>query len=150
LIVCTMMAAISLVTGGILLTANTFHDHAISLMETVAITGRNIVLFPHLNTALGHRGIQTPGATPSAGIPTLTTATDTGTSTPSAGIPTPVSPSPTPTSPPPVTSTAPISSCVLQVAPAHLSFTATSLQPNPPGQSITLKTTGSCGEPVTW
>jgi hypothetical protein len=39
---------------------------------------------------------------------------------------------------------------VLQIAPAHLSFTATLFQPDPPGQSVTLKTTGTCGKPVTW
>jgi len=39
---------------------------------------------------------------------------------------------------------------VLQVTPAHLSFTATLLQPDPPGQTITLKTTGTCGKPIAW
>lgn len=39
--------------------------------------------------------------------------------------------------------------CALQDTPAHLSFTTTLLQ-NPPGQTITLKTTGGCGLPVTW
>jgi hypothetical protein len=149
LVVFIMVAAISLVAGGILLAANTFHDHTISLMDTAAITGRDIMLSPHANTTTGHRGIQTSVATPGAGTPTLITGTGTGTSTPGAGVPTPVNTSTTPASTPTVASTAP-SSCVLQAAPTHLSFTATSLQPNPPGQSIILNTTGSCGEPVTW
>jgi len=38
----------------------------------------------------------------------------------------------------------------LQVTPSNLSFTATLLQPNPPGQTVTLNEVGHCSYPVTW
>jgi hypothetical protein len=37
--------------------------------------------------------------------------------------------------------------CSVQVTPLSLSFSASLLQPNPPGQSITLKETGHCVNP---
>lgn len=40
--------------------------------------------------------------------------------------------------------------CTLQVTPGSLAFTATLLQPNPPGQTITLSETGNCVRPVSW
>jgi hypothetical protein len=40
--------------------------------------------------------------------------------------------------------------CSLQVTPARLSFTTSLQQPDPPGQSITLKAAGGCAQPVRW
>lgn len=40
--------------------------------------------------------------------------------------------------------------CTLQAAPATLTFTSSLLQPNPPGQTITVKASGSCATPVSW
>jgi cytoskeletal protein RodZ len=40
--------------------------------------------------------------------------------------------------------------CTLQVTPGRLAFTATLLQPDPPGQTITLSETGNCVRPVSW
>jgi len=40
--------------------------------------------------------------------------------------------------------------CTLQEAPASLSFTASLLQPHPPGQNIAFQEMGNCALPVTW
>lgn len=40
--------------------------------------------------------------------------------------------------------------CTLQVTPSSLTFTATLLQPDPPGQNITLSETGNCLRPISW
>ncbi|GAC1347480.1 MAG: hypothetical protein NVSMB27_12950 [Ktedonobacteraceae bacterium] len=40
--------------------------------------------------------------------------------------------------------------CSLQVSPANLTFTSTVLQPNPPGQNVTLKEVGYCTRPISW
>lgn len=40
--------------------------------------------------------------------------------------------------------------CSLAVSPSRLSFSASLLQPNPPGQNIILKTSGGCSYPVSW
>src|SRR5205085_6145222 len=40
--------------------------------------------------------------------------------------------------------------CTLQETPGSLSFTATLLQPQPPGQNITFHETGNCARPVSW
>jgi hypothetical protein len=40
--------------------------------------------------------------------------------------------------------------CNVQAAPADFAFTATLLQPNPQGQTLSLKATGSCPIPVSW
>ncbi len=149
-----MLAAISLVTGGILLAANILHT--ISLSNMAAIPGTGIVLSPQVGSTTWPGKTHTPAVSPVAGTPVPTstsgiigantgTGTGTSTTTPGTATPAPGAGTPTPTSTP--TTTIP---CVLQAAPTHLSFTVTPLQPNPPGQSIMLKTTGNCGKLVTW
>ena len=135
-----MLGAIALVAGGILLSTNVMRHHTRSLTDMAAISGTSVVFSPVSGTGRGTgTSSSSPGTTtPGAGTPTPAA----GTTTPGAGTPTPVS---VPTSTP-----SPPTSCVLQAAPTHLSFMATILQPDPPGQSITLKTTGNCGKPVTW
>jgi len=60
-----------------------------------------------------------------------------------------VTPAPGPGTPTPTRTPDP-QSCALQVTPDSLTFAATLLQPNPPGQSLTLNTSGQCSQPVTW
>lgn len=40
--------------------------------------------------------------------------------------------------------------CMLEVSPTKLAFSSSLLQPDPPGQSITLKDTGGCMYPISW
>jgi hypothetical protein len=148
-----LIAAISLIADSILLAANIVRRHTVPVTTMVAITGTDIVLShsQHGGATTLPGETQTPAVIPVTGTPALIAAAGTGTSTtttktPVAGTPTPADmPGLTPTFTPGSTT-----SCALQVAPSHLSFTATLLQPDPPGQTITLKTTGNCGEPVTW
>lgn len=143
-----MLGAIALITGGILLAANILQQQHISLTDRAAVTGTSIVLFPRADSTTRSGETQTPAVSSVAGTPiptstisgTGTNNTSTTTSVPGAGTPTPAS----------VPATATPITCLLQAAPTHLSFTATLLQPDPPGQSIALKTTGNCGKPTTW
>lgn len=87
-------------------------------------------------------GGPTAGAT-STVVPGDPTVGPTSTATPGTPFPstTPVPGTPTPTpSPQP---------CTLQVAPANLTFIASLLQSNPPGQQLLLTTT-NCARAVTW
>ena len=150
-----MLGAISLIIGCVLLVVNTLHHHTVSNTDRVAITDTRLALSPQVSSTTWPRETQTPAISPVAGTPVSTgvlpgvntgSGTDTGIrSTATSGTVTPA-PSSTfiPASP-----TRP-NTCTLQATPAHLSFTATFLQPDPPGQSITLKTTGTCAKPVTW
>ncbi len=150
-----ILGAISLVLGGVLLAVNILQHYPSSLTDMAAITGPRRVLSPTVFSTTWQGKTQTPAISPAAGTPTSTDGTPgmstgigtqtsiTSTTTPARGTTTP-----TPTSIP-ATPTTP-TTCVLQVVPTHLSFTATLIQPDPPGQSITLKTTGACGKPVTW
>ena len=149
LVVFILMGAISLIAGSILLAVNILRHHTVPVTTIAAITGTGIVLSRHVGTTTLPGETQTPAVSPVAGTPTfiaIAGTSTTSTKTPEAGTPTPAhTPAYTPTFTP-----TPMTSCVLQVAPPQLSFTATLLQPDPPGQSIRLKTTGNCGEPVTW
>lgn len=150
-----ILGAISLVTGGILLATTILQHHPLPLLDMASIPGTSIVLSPQSVSTTWPGKPQTSAISPVAGTPittvatpgiktgtgTVTGITSTATPAPGAATPTPTSITATPTTP---------ASCALQVAPTHLSFTATLLQPDPPGQSITLKTTGACGKPVTW
>ena len=40
--------------------------------------------------------------------------------------------------------------CAFQAAPATFSFTASLIQPNPPGQTLVMNMSGSCAAPVNW
>lgn len=149
-----MLGAISLLTGGILLAANILH--MISLTNMAAIPGTGIVHSPQVGSTIWPERTQIPAVSPVAGTSTSTSVivgadTGTGTSATTPGTPTPApgAGTPTPTSIPATTPTT-TNTCVLQAAPTRLSFQATPLQPDPPGQSIMLKTTGNCGRPVTW
>ena len=84
----------------------------------------------------------TPVPTTSAPGTPVTGPSPTPSSTVAPGTPTvvPVTPTPTPAPQP----------CVLQVAPARLTFVATLLQSNPPPQTLTLSVTGNCSQPVSW
>lgn len=150
-----ILGAISLVTGGILLAETILQHHTLPLLDMASIPGTSVVLSPQIVSTTWPGKTQTSAISPVAGTPITTVATPgmkTGTGTvtgitstttpaPGAATPTPTSITTTPTTP---------ATCALQAAPTHLSFTATLLQPDPPGQSITLKTTGACGKPVMW
>ncbi len=153
-----MLAAISLVAGGILLAANILHT--ISLSNMAAIPGTGNALSPQVDSTIWPGKTHTPAVSPIAGTPESTstsgiiganmgTGKGPSTATPVTATPAPGAGTSTPTSIPATPPTATIP-CVLQAAPTHLSFTATLLQPDPPGQAIALKITGHCGKPVTW
>ncbi|HLL80675.1 MAG TPA: hypothetical protein VKT25_14300 [Ktedonobacteraceae bacterium] len=40
--------------------------------------------------------------------------------------------------------------CIFQAAPTTLTFTSSLLQPNPPGQTLTMNTSGNCAASVNW
>lgn len=84
----------------------------------------------------------TPVPTTSAPRTPVTTPSPIPSSTVAPGTPTVVPGTPTPTPVP--------QPCVLQVAPARLTFLATLLQANPPAQTLALSVTGSCSQPVSW
>lgn len=84
----------------------------------------------------------TPVPTTSAPGTPVTTPSPIPSSTVAPGTPTVVPGTPTPTPVP--------QPCVLQVAPARLTFLATLLQANPPAQTLALSVTGSCSQPVSW
>jgi hypothetical protein len=138
LLVFIMMGAISLVACGILLAAYAFRYHNVSLGNALS---------QHATTNAGQGKTYRPVVSPVSGTPTPGSITATGTG--ATNMTTPGVGTPTPTSTPTATQTA-LVPCVLQSAPTHLSFTATLLHPNPPGQMITLQTTGNCGKSVAW
>ncbi len=111
------------------------------LSPTTTPRGNQQGSFPPQGTAglsntppAGTTNTPAPGVTPS---PAPTSPAGTVTPVPKPGTPTP-------------TGTPVPQSCALQVTPANLTFAATPLQPNPPGQSLTLNTSGQCTQSVTW
>ena len=152
-----ILGAISLIAAGVLLALNILQHHPSSLTDVATIPGTSSVLSPQVGSTTWPRETQTPTISPVTGTPISTSTGGTpGMSTGSGkeagitGTPSPGTTTPTPTSIPGATPTTSPNTCALQAAPTHLSFTATLLQPDPPGQSITLKTTGICGKPVRW
>lgn len=148
-----ILGAISLIAGGVLLALNILQHHPSSLTDMVAAPRTSSVLTRQVGSTTWPGKTQTPNISPATGTPISTGGTagmTTGTETESTTTPSPGATTPTPTSIPGTTPTTSPNTCVLQAAPTHLSFTATLLQPDPPGQSITLKTTGTCGKPITW
>lgn len=97
-----------------------------------------VVILPPGKTGRGVSGA--PGTPVTGSTVTPQPGTPIASPTTAPGTPTPVPGTPTPTPAP----------CSFQVSPASLTFIATLLQPNPPGQALALSVTGHCAQPVTW
>lgn len=114
------------------------------LSPTTTPIGNQQGSFPPQGTAVlsntppaGTTNTPAPGVTPSPAPTGPTGPTGTATPVPGPGMPTP-------------TGTPAPQTCALQVTPANLAFAATPLQPNPPGQSLMLNTSGQCSQSVIW